>query len=67
MITGTRRSPAEREQAVTSGNISTIYVVSQCRRERSRVRGGRPEQDTPPPPYDAPPPYHLAVSSLEIV
>ena len=25
------------------------------------------EQGTPPPPYDAPPPYHVAVGPVEIV
>ena len=56
----------EREQTVSSANLSTIYVVTQVRGGRGRVRD-RPGEDTPPPPYDAPPPYHLAVASLQIV
>merc|ERR1712122_400485 len=51
------------QEAATSANISPIYVV-QCRTGRER---SRPQQGTPPPPYDAPPPYHIAVASLEIM
>ncbi len=59
-------------------SIETIYVIDSCRETRGRVRGvgagvqgmagvlarmqSYKKGESPPPPYDSPPPYHVAIT-----
>lgn len=67
----------ERGTDAPSTNPDTIYVIDSCRESRGRVRGSGSgvagmagvlarmqsyrKGETPPPPYDSPPPYHVAI------
>ena len=59
-------------------SLETIYVIDSCRETRGRVRGvgagvqgmagvlarmqSYKKGESPPPPYDSPPPYHVAIT-----
>ena len=64
--------------APTNNSHETIYVIDTCRETRGRVRGvgtgvqgmagvlarmqSYKKGESPPPPYDSPPPYHVAIT-----